>query len=291
MRDSAHGQQSGFALWMRTGRWPHPDASAAIERKFNPWHDPDDGRFTFAGQGRHYGSGDGGSSTARAPRKYGKFKPGGRSFGGAGASGSFGKPLPTKPESTAKPKSNSRRDRNFPGWLPATPAPWPKPRGRPVPVRPAAPPPWRRVERNGYFYHLDDKGDPHEINVPKLGSGTQTPRSRSAQRNAGKPDRLPTDDGGHFIAHRFNGPNDAFNHFAQDRSSNRGRYRVVEQIWADAQAEGKDVSFKMKIDYPKGSRRPDFVHIWYSTGGPTIYEKIDNRPGHSPAKLKARRKK
>ncbi len=170
MRDSAHGQQSGFALWMRTGRWPDPDADAAIERKFNPWHDPEDGRFTFAGQGRHYGSGGGGSSTATAPRKRGMSKPGGGSFGGAGATGSFGKPLPTKPEPKAKPKPKSRPGRNFPGWLPATPAPWPKPRSRPVPVRPAAPPPWRRVERNGYFYHLDDKGDPHEINVPKLGT-------------------------------------------------------------------------------------------------------------------------
>lgn len=47
MRDPAHGQQSGFAFWMRTGHWPDSGASAAIERKFNPWHDPDDGRFTL----------------------------------------------------------------------------------------------------------------------------------------------------------------------------------------------------------------------------------------------------
>ncbi|WAC22296.1 DNA/RNA non-specific endonuclease [Blastomonas sp. SL216] len=291
MRESAHGQQSSFALWLRTGRWPDPDASAAIERKFNPWHDPDDGRFTFADQGRRYGSGSAGSSASGKPRKRDKVKPGGGSFGGAGATGAFGKPLPAKPEPKAKPKPTSRGGRNFPGWLPATPAPWPKPRAKPIPIRPAAPSPWRPVERNGYIYHLDDKGDPHEIDVPKLGTEAQTPRSRSAQRNAGKPDRLPTDDGGHFIAHRFNGPNDAFNHFAQDRASNRGRYRVVEQTWADAQAAGKDVSFKMKIDYPTGSRRPDFVHIWYSTGGPTVYEKIDNRPGHFPVKPQVRRKK
>lgn len=289
MRDSAHGQQSGFAIWMRTGRWPDPGASAAIERKFNPWHDPDDGRFTFAGQGRHYGSGGAGSPAATAPRKRGRFKPRGGSFGGAGVSGSFGEPLPAKPK--AKPKPKSRPGRNFPGWLPATPAPWPKPPAKPAPARPVRTPPLRPVERNGYTYYLDERGDPRKINVPKLAKEAQTPRSRSAQRNAGKPDRLPTDDGGHFIAHRFNGPNDAFNHFAQDRSSNRGRYRVVEQIWADAQAEGKDVSFEMKIDYPTGSRRPDFMHIWYSTGGPTIYEKIDNRPGHAPVRPKARRKK
>ncbi len=107
---------------MRTGRWPDPDATAAIERKFNPWHDPDDGRFTSAGQGRHYGSGGGGSSTARKPSSRSRTRTGGRLFGGAGASGSFGKPLSAKPEPKAKPKTTSRGDRNFPGWLPATPA-------------------------------------------------------------------------------------------------------------------------------------------------------------------------
>jgi hypothetical protein len=127
--------------------------------------------------------------------------------------------------------------------------------------------------------------------VPKPAKEAQTPRSRSAQRNAGKPDRLPTDDGGHFIAHRFNGPNDAFNHFAQDRSSNRGRYRVVEQEWADAQKVGKDVSLKMEIEYPKGSRRPDFIEIWYNIEGKEKHVKIDYRPGMSPPKSRGNRRK
>jgi hypothetical protein len=289
MRDSAHGQQSSFSYWLRTGRLPDPDASAAIERKFNPWHDPEDGRFTFAGQGRHYGSGGGGSSTAAKPRRRGGISTGAGSFGGAGASGSFGKPSPAKPN--VKPKPTSRGVRNFPGWLPATPAPWPKPPAKPAPARPVRTPPLRPVERNGYTYHLDEKGDPRKINVPKLATHPETPRSRSAQANAGKPDRLPTDDGGHFIAHRFNGPNDAFNHFAQDRSSNRGRYRVVEQEWADAQKGGKDVSLKMEIEYPKGSRRPDFIEIWYNIEGKEKHVKIDNRPGMSPPKSRGNRRK
>jgi hypothetical protein len=31
---------------------------APFETKFNPWHDPEDGRFTFAGQGRYFSSGN-----------------------------------------------------------------------------------------------------------------------------------------------------------------------------------------------------------------------------------------
>lgn len=46
-------KRSAFEVYLRTGRRiPEPP-----ETKFNPWHDPENGRFTFAGQGRHYGGG------------------------------------------------------------------------------------------------------------------------------------------------------------------------------------------------------------------------------------------
>ena len=59
-------RESAFRLWMRTGRQSLPP-----ELKFNPWHDPDDGRFTFSGQGRYFGHGGGASSqgTARMQAK------------------------------------------------------------------------------------------------------------------------------------------------------------------------------------------------------------------------------
>lgn len=40
--------RSAFEIFLRTGR-------GTVESKFNPWHDPEDGRFTFAGQGRYFG--------------------------------------------------------------------------------------------------------------------------------------------------------------------------------------------------------------------------------------------
>jgi len=39
----------GFAHWLRTGIVPpEPDEQAEAELKFNPYHDPANGRFTFA---------------------------------------------------------------------------------------------------------------------------------------------------------------------------------------------------------------------------------------------------
>lgn len=56
----------------------------------------------------------------------------------------------------------------------------------------------------------------------------EQPRSRSAQANAGKPDRLPDDHGGHFIAREFGGPETRYNHFAQNVRFNSSDYRKLE---------------------------------------------------------------
>ncbi|MGU3389545.1 hypothetical protein [Sphingomonas sp. M1A8_2b] len=57
MVQTANGEhRSGFSHWLRTGRRPTAISPEGIELKFNPWHDPEDGRFTFVGAGSHYGS-------------------------------------------------------------------------------------------------------------------------------------------------------------------------------------------------------------------------------------------
>lgn len=64
-------KSSAFSWWLRTGRLPAASFDG-FELKFNPWHDPADGRFTFAGAGRHYGAGEadavGGASSRTSAR-------------------------------------------------------------------------------------------------------------------------------------------------------------------------------------------------------------------------------
>jgi hypothetical protein len=56
MDQTADGEhKSGFSHWLRTGSLPTALSPEGVELKFNPWHDPEDGRFTFAGTGSHYG--------------------------------------------------------------------------------------------------------------------------------------------------------------------------------------------------------------------------------------------
>jgi len=45
--------RSSFEIYLRTGRRLEPTRHA-LQLKFNPWHDPDDGRFTFSGQGSYF---------------------------------------------------------------------------------------------------------------------------------------------------------------------------------------------------------------------------------------------
>ena len=45
---SAQDRRRAFSHWMRTGIWPGASDADGIEHKFNPYHDPRNGQFTFA---------------------------------------------------------------------------------------------------------------------------------------------------------------------------------------------------------------------------------------------------
>ncbi|WP_188053947.1 hypothetical protein [Sphingosinithalassobacter sp. CS137] len=57
MQISSEQRRQAFSVWLRTGWLPSPGGRGGLELKFNPWHDPENGRFTFAGHGRYYGRG------------------------------------------------------------------------------------------------------------------------------------------------------------------------------------------------------------------------------------------
>jgi hypothetical protein len=65
-------QRSAFSWWLRTGKLPPVLSPDGLELKFNPWHDPADGRFTFVGAGRRYGSSEADTASGangRAPAR------------------------------------------------------------------------------------------------------------------------------------------------------------------------------------------------------------------------------
>jgi hypothetical protein len=50
-------RRRALSAWLRTGRLPVVRTEAGVELQFDPWHDPENGRFTFADIGRHHGWG------------------------------------------------------------------------------------------------------------------------------------------------------------------------------------------------------------------------------------------
>lgn len=134
------------------------------------------------------------------------------------------------------------------------------------------------INRNGYRYALDGRGRVSEVKgtlVLNPGHG----RDRTAQRMAGGKDRKSTDVGGHYVARIFNGPVDDFNHFAQDRDFNNGKYKALEHKWQKALAAGKQVEIVIKPTYSGDSLRPRKLDIRYTIDGLPRSVKFVNGPG------------
>lgn len=333
-------RRRAFSIWLRTGRLPRETGADGVEFKFNPWHDPENGRFTFVGTGHYYGRGNGGQAEKRgrvvpqgrpapAPKPQGppagrsgggqrspagRDKPstwggggftggGGGDFGGGGATGDgdWGgetkKPQGrrgsaglqrTPPRVVAQPPragiGPQRRSPRVDVQRPRTVAS-PQQSTRRVQVRRATAghgprsgsEGWRTVERNGYRYEIDDQNRTRRISG-EITLNSDQGRSRSAQLGAGGSDRRKNDHGGHYIARRFNGPKEAFNHFAQDGSFNRSDYSKLENEWEREKRLQKQVRVKIEPEFEGGSRRPSALNIWFWVDGEKRSKRFQNEP-------------
>jgi len=332
-------RRRAFSVWLRTGRLP-ASGSNGVELKFNPWHDPDDGRFTFVGGGRHFGPAGAGQGDRPARRVTKKIeyvedrrlppistreeveawraeelaknggKPGyreaieaqyrrylsviswrsdvqlgtarsfnssdpsgqagvsggGGSFGGGGATGTWDEPasVPADPASTPLAKPS-------PPKLPASnSASTGASRSGAAAIEPR-----RKIVRNGYTYEIDARERTRRVSG--VLSITNMPvRSRRSQAQAGGADRRVSDDGGHYIAARFRGPTEAFNHFAQDANLNRGRYRLLEEEWARDKRAGRTVNVRIVPRFDGISGRPSVIDVWWTVDGQEKSQKFPN---------------
>ncbi|MBK8375272.1 MAG: phage portal protein [Sphingomonadales bacterium] len=251
-----------------------------LELKYNPWHDPGDGKFTEEGQGRNYGGGGasgswdgpaakngraagsvgrGGSGSTKKP----KIQAGGGNFGGGGASGSWDKPKPVKPvPKVQRPKRETVKP------------PSAKPLG-PI-LTTASKPKTRKVEANGYHFELDEQNRTVRARGELRLDNSQT-RKPTAQTEEGKPDRLESDHGGHFIGRQFGGPKEAINLFAQDANFNRSGYATLEHEWRRSLKAEKKVYVDIQAYYNGSSKRPDKIDVSYYIDGKLTQVPFPNR--------------
>lgn len=298
MRTSNITERSSFSfpVWLRTGRLIRVDAQwGAREVKFNPNHDPDNGRFTFKDGGGEANAtsqpdADPQATSSRTWGGGGFSGGGGGSFGGGGATGYYmtrdeiasyqaqhpgREPYLTQPGDTLASIAAGHgltvvRVSEMNGIASGTTV---KP-GRVLALPGGS---LQRTEKNGYTFGTDAIDRTREAKG-KLHFASDPKRSKANQLKAGGSDRLRTDDGGHFIAARFGGPSDSFNHFAQDANFNRGGYRALEDNWARDLRSGKSVSVDLSAHYRDNSRRPDSLAVRWTVGGKTSSLIFSNRP-------------
>jgi LysM repeat protein len=138
----------------------------------------------------------------------------------------------------------------------------------------------RTISKNGYGFDIN------VLNRTRHVSGEislrSVSRSKKNQANAGKPDRRDTDDGDHFIAARFNGPRESFNHFAQDANFNRGAYRLLEDGWAKDVRAGHRVFVDIVPHYRGTLKRPDSLTVTWFVDGERFEKEFPNERTDKP---------
>lgn len=322
--------ENGFSIYLRTGCRALP----GVELKFNPWHDSENGRFTFVGQGRYYPNGYVGQDRTQRDREAGaKFVR--ETYGGSRQPSERDPYVPDRGDLSPWHPKNWKvyvvrqgdsltriarmrkgltveylaglnripRGKLRLGQMLMLPTQqflddereayqksvalllYAETHGGQLPPDLANPPSVieqanetrTRISKNGYQYELDLLLRTKRVTgilVDNPGQG----RSRLAQSMAGGKDRLPTDHGGHFIARRFNGPREIFNHFAQDASFNIADYAALEGYWAAQIKAGRRVKVDIRASYEELSLRPSMITVRYWIDGDYKIKEFSNAP-------------
>ena len=124
-----------------------------------------------------------------------------------------------------------------------------------------------------YFYETDHLGRLKEFKTDKL---QLTERTERLKHNPDTPGKLSTDHSGHLAADRFGGSPELDNLVSQSSKVNLSDYRILENKWAKAIEEGKNVKVEVKILYKGSDIRPSGFDISYSINGKSFSTKISN---------------
>ncbi|UFT98912.1 DNA/RNA non-specific endonuclease [Radiobacillus kanasensis] len=124
-----------------------------------------------------------------------------------------------------------------------------------------------------YIYKTDELGRLTDFNAEEL---KLTERDDRLPHKSNTPGKEPGDHAGHLAADRFGGSPDLDNLVSQSSSVNLSGYKKLENIWAKAIEEGKDVSVNVKVNYEGTNSRPASFEIKYSINGVLKKRILDN---------------
>ncbi|EFB2819307.1 hemagglutinin repeat-containing protein [Escherichia coli] len=127
------------------------------------------------------------------------------------------------------------------------------------------------------IYKTDAQARPSQVEATL--SPNVKDRNGYQQCKAGKCG-LDGDEGGHLVASIFNGPGEKLNLVPMDGNLNKGAWKQMENTWAKALGEGKEVKVNIQPSYIGDSVRPAKFKVVYSIDGGRPIEKVfNNAPG------------
>ena len=128
-------------------------------------------------------------------------------------------------------------------------------------------------------FKTDELGRVEEVsyNVENKTVNRNNYQQRKAGRTKGIKNGQENDQGGHFQPAAHGGPGEQINLAPQNGSLNNGEYKILENTWTKAVAEGKNVEVKIKPIYEGSSRRPSEYKVKYTIDGEEHYENFSNK--------------
>ncbi|SDM25996.1 DNA/RNA non-specific endonuclease [Sediminibacillus halophilus] len=124
-----------------------------------------------------------------------------------------------------------------------------------------------------YQYKTDELGRLTDFNADDL---KLTKRDNRLSHKSNTPGKEQGDHAGHLAADRFGGSPVLDNLVSQSSSVNLSKYKKLENQWAKAIKEGKDVSVNVKVNYEGNSLRPSSFDIEYEIDGRMRFTSLEN---------------
>ncbi|MGP0576971.1 DNA/RNA non-specific endonuclease [Paenibacillus peoriae] len=115
-----------------------------------------------------------------------------------------------------------------------------------------------------YSYETDGLGRLNKFETDNL---QLTKRESRLDHNPKTPGKEDGDHAGHLAGDRFGGSPELDNLVSQSRKVNLSQYKKIENQWAKALKDGKEVKVKVDIEYEGDSLRPSKFNVQYEIDG------------------------
>ena len=124
-----------------------------------------------------------------------------------------------------------------------------------------------------YLYETDDMGRISKFETDNL---QLTNRESRLPHNPDTPGKLEGDHAGHLAGDRFGGSPELDNLVSQASNVNLSQYKKIENVWATAIKQGKQVKVNVEIKYDGDGLRPSKFNIKYTIDGKPFSRNILN---------------